>query len=102
MSSISCSLSSGRCRRMASRICSSTVYTGFMAFMAAWKTMEMWRQRNLRTSSYERGTRSVWFNKICPLIILAFSGKSFIKEMAIEVLPQPDSPTNPIASPRPK
>jgi hypothetical protein len=68
---------------------------------AAWKTIEISRQRKSRTPESESDTRSVPLSRISPCLMSALSGSNLSKESAIEVLPQPDSPTNPIDSPCP-
>ena len=82
-----------------SRIWSPTRYTGFQEFIAPWKTIAISFQRRCRISSGLSHSRSSPFRRISPETYSAFDGSSRSSDSAIEVFPQPDSPTRPTASP---
>ena len=83
-----------------SAICSPTRWTGLSAFIAPWKTMLISRQRYRRSWSSVLGTRSMPNSlMLLPLRMRAFGGRSRTSDSAVVVLPQPDSPASPSASP---
>ena len=67
--------------------------------MAPWKTIAMSFHRRWRISSGLRYSRSSPLRRISPEMNSALEGSRRSSERAIEVLPQPDSPTRPTASP---
>ena len=68
--------------------------------MAAWNTMAIRRQRKWRISASGRVNKS-WPSSITrPAVNRPLSGSSRIRQLAMEVLPQPDSPTRPRDWPR--
>ena len=67
--------------------------------MAPWNTIAMSFHRRCRISSGLRYSRSSPFRRISPEMNSALEGSRRRSERAIEVLPQPDSPTRPTDSP---
>ena len=78
---------------------SPTRVTGLSEFIALWKTIEMWRQRNRRSSSLLLPIRSSPRKITRPLAITAGGRRICIAAFATVLLPQPDSPARPTISP---
>jgi hypothetical protein len=78
---------------------SPTLITGLSEFIALWKTIETFRQRNRRSDSRLRPTRSSPWKRICPLVTCAGSRRIWRIAFPVVVLPQPDSPARPTISP---
>ena len=76
-----------------------TRWTGFSAFIAPWKTRLISRQRYRLSCRSLFCARSMPNSLTDPLRILPFAGRSWTSESAVVVLPQPDSPAMPRASP---
>ena len=85
--------------RAFSAICRPTFIRGFRAVMGSWKIMAMFRPRYWFHCSSLRPRKSEPSKRIFPWGILAFRGCRPMAERAVMVLPQPDSPTRPNASP---
>ena len=80
---------------------SPTRVTGLSAFIADWKTIETFCQRNVRSSSRDRVTRSSPRKRMLPPVTRAVGGKICIIAFATVLFPQPDSPARPTISPAP-
>ena len=78
-----------------SAICLPTGCTGFKAFMAPWKMIEMSFQRTLLMPYSVRLAKFLPSKRISPLTMRPFSGSSLRIARAAVVLPQPDSPARP-------
>ena len=93
-----------RAARIASAICLSIRMTGSSAFMAPWKTIEAVLQRTSRQPVGVRRCSSITprveFSVISPRVRRSPLGSSPSSASAVVVLPQPDSPASPSASPR--
>ena len=83
------------CRMIGSAICLPTCCTGFRAFMAPWKMIEMSFQRILLMPYSVRLARFLPSKRISPETTRPFSGSSLRMARAAVVLPQPDSPARP-------
>ena len=81
--------------QIGSAICLPTGCTGFKAFMAPWKMIEMSFQRTLLMPYSVRLARFLPSNRISPETMRPFSGSSLRMARAAVVLPQPDSPARP-------
>ena len=94
----------GSCSSIASAIWSETRSTGSSAFIAPWKTIDTVFQRmSRRPRSVRRWTcitPRVELTSIVPSARYRFWGSRPSSESAVVVLPQPDSPARPSASPR--
>jgi hypothetical protein len=86
---------------IASAICLPTFMTGFRLVMGSWKIIAMSLPRTARISSSLIVRRSLSPSISEPSTTLpGGSGMSRISDMAATVLPEPDSPTMPMVSPR--
>ena len=88
----------GSCSRMGSMIWWPTVWHGFSAFMAPWKTTEIPFQRTVRISVSVKDKRSRPSN-VTPPVTEAVSGNRRGTARASVVLPHADSPASPRTSP---
>ena len=84
-----------------SLICQSTSRTGFSDEVGCWKIIEIRSPLILRISSLERPIRSVPSNRIWPASIEPGEATRRRIDRLVTLLPQPDSPTRPMISPRP-
>ncbi len=82
-----------------SAICLPVSVTGFRAFIAPWKIIEISFQRTFCMPYSVRLARFLPSKRISPETILPFAGRSLRIESAAVVLPQPDSPARPRLSP---
>ena len=82
-----------------SAIWSPTRWTGLRAFIAPWKMIEISRQRYRWRAFSDRVCRSIPNSRTLPATTSALDGRSRRSESAVVVLPQPDSPAIPRASP---
>ena len=90
-----------RCAFIMSTNWSPTRISGLSEFIALWKTIETFCQRNCRTFSLLSFVRSSPRNRISPLVTCAGARSSCMIAFAIVLLPQPDSPASPTISPSP-
>ena len=85
----------------ASAICLPTFMTGFRLVIGSWKIIAMSLPRTARMSASFRVRRSLSPSMSDPSTTLpGGSGMRRISDRAATVLPEPDSPTMPIVSPR--
>ena len=88
-------------RLMTSAIWSPILNTGFRLVMGSWKIIAMSLPRMSLISSLDRASRS---RPLCTMVPPTMrpggSGMSRITDMAVTVLPEPDSPTMPRVSSR--
>src|SRR5437867_2102464 len=85
-----------------SAIWSPIRFTGFSAFIAPWKMIEMCFHRIPRSLPSVTFARSYPTYSIVPSTILPFDGRRRMIDRAAVVLPQPLSPASPRLSPSPK
>ena len=94
----------GSCSSIASAIWRPTRMTGSSAFIAPWKTIDTVFQRMSRQPRSVRRwtciTPRVELTSIVPSARCRFCGSRPSSASAVVVLPQPDSPASPSASPR--
>ena len=90
-----------RCRATASAIWSPQVKTGLSEVIGSWKIIEMSLPRTSRRSSSGSVTRSRPSSRIWPATIRPGRLMSPRMDMAVMLLPQPDSPTTPSVFPSP-
>ncbi len=94
----------GSCSLIAVPIWSFTRCTGSSEFIAPWNTIEtVFQRRSRRPRSVRRWTcitPRVELMSMVPLARYRFVGRSPRIESAVVVLPHPDSPARPSASPR--
>ena len=83
-----------------SPICLPMLCTGLSAVIGSWKMTPMWRPRMPCMSVSFAWTRSRPLNRICPSRIFPMGwGSRRTMDMAVTLLPQPDSPTMPTQVP---
>src|SRR3954447_16066742 len=88
------------CSRSASAICCPTVITGFRLVIGSWKIIPIWLPRSFRSSLAGIFSRSRPSKRISPPTIRP--GGLWISpriDIAVTLLPDPDSPTTPNVSP---
>ena len=89
------------CSMIASAICLPTFMTGLRLVMGSWKIMAMSLPRTWRISASLMVRRSLSPSISDPSTTLpGGSGMRRMSDMAATVLPEPDSPTMPMVSPR--
>jgi hypothetical protein len=91
-------------RRTASTICSPTVVTGLRATEGSWKIIEIpaprsFARRDERRPSWLAETICSPWNVMLPLVTAIVGGRMPRIARRVMLLPEPDSPTNPRASP---
>ena len=86
--------------RRTSSICLPTSATGLSDEVGCWKTIEIRSPRILRISSLETLSRSVPSNRTSPASIRPGLATRRMIDRLVTLLPQPDSPTRPMISPR--
>ena len=89
-----------RWMRSTSSIWRPTSHTGFSDEVGCWKIMLIRSPRILRISSFESLSRSWPSNRISPPSIRPGLAMSRMIDRLVTLLPQPDSPTRPMISPR--
>src|SRR5213594_483865 len=99
---IAASLSTLSWMTIGSAIWSPIRFTGFSAFIAPWKMIEMCFHRIPRSWPSETFARSYPTYSIVPSTIFPFDGRRRMIDRAAVVLPQPLSPASPRLSPSPK
>src|SRR5947208_8135020 len=99
---IAASLSTLSWMTIGSAIWSPIRFTGFSAFIAPWKMLEMCFHRIPRSCPSETFARSYPTYSIVPSTILPFDGRRRMIDRAAVVLPQPLSPASPRLSPSPR
>ena len=82
-----------------SAICAPTRMTGFSALIGSWKIIDIFGPRIRFSSFWPSGTRSWPSSRICPEVTLASGGSTPRMDRSVMLLPEPDSPTRPSASP---
>src|SRR5260221_7286514 len=85
--------------RMASATCAPILNTGLSDVIGSWKTMAMSLPRTWRMSRSEIPARSRPLKRTSPPVIFPGGATSRMMDMAVTLLPQPDSPTSATASP---
>ncbi len=90
-----------RCSSRTSLICQSTSRTGLSDEVGCWKIIEIRSPRIWRMASLDSPIRSVPSNRIWPESILPGEATRRMIDRLVTLLPQPDSPTRPMISPRP-
>src|SRR6185437_7731436 len=76
------------------------VMVGFRLVIGSWKTVAICLPRTRRIWAASSGTRSFPDSSTEPETMRPPGGSIFMMDMAVMVLPQPDSPTRPTVSPR--
>jgi len=88
------------CRISTSAICSPIVSTGFSEVIGSWKIIEMALPRSARIRASLAASRSSPRKRMAPLANIAGGpGRRRRIDIAVTLLPQPDSPTMPSISP---
>ncbi len=82
-----------RCFASGSQSCAPTVNTGLSELIGSWNTHAMSRPRSACSSSRDAASRSRPWNVIAPLRS-ALSGRRLTVDIAVTLLPEPDSPTS--------
>ena len=76
-------------------------WTGLRAVMGSWKIMPMRRARSEQRRASEALARSSSSRRMEPVVMTPEGwGRSRMMDMAVTLLPQPDSPTRPVMEPR--
>ena len=89
-------------RRSASASCQPTLKAGLRLVIGSWKIMPISRPRMAFSVRRSARARSRPRNRMAPLAIrVGGSGSRRRTDMAVTLLPQPDSPTSPSTSPGP-
>src|SRR3954454_13641932 len=86
--------------RIASATCTPIRKTGLSDVIGSWKTMAMSLPRTVRISLSGRSARLRPLNRISPAVIFPGVATSRMIDIAVTLLPHPDSPTSASASPR--
>src|ERR1051325_7670313 len=86
--------------RIASATCAPILNTGLSDVIGSWKTMAMSLPRTLRISFSDSDARSRPLKRISPPVIFPGCATRRMIDIAVTLLPQPDSPTSATASPR--
>ena len=82
--------------RICSLMCHPAVYTGVSAVIGSWKIIAIWRPRTLRMSLSGRDSRSRPSKIACPPTTRPGGDATRrMIDIAVTLLPQPDSPTMP-------
>src|SRR6202046_1591441 len=96
---IAASLENPRCCRTGPAICFPMVMVGLRLVIGSWNTIAMSLPRISRICAAPSGTRSVPRSRIAPAAMWPPGGSSCMIDIAVMVLPHPDSPTSPTVSP---
>ncbi len=87
------------CTRGPSAIWCPTRITGLSALIGSWKIIEIFGPRIRLRSGRASGTRSTPSSTIWPAVTFASGGSTPRIARSVMLLPDPDSPTRPSASP---